>query len=500
MEQAGETSNIQDGAKPTVLVIHQDSAVVDSCRDALAKHGFLIDSAVDGNEGIHKIYQQIPDVILAGSTVPELNGYQICRLIKNDSVMRKIPILLIADVAEKMDCFWGVKAGADDFLQKDEIPPKLLRKINMVLGIYDRIDIEEKRLLKASNEKNPFNIRTRLNQILDTSLVESTLMVEFRSLSDLIHDVGLLNYMLFSLMESILEYDAAAIFYNDSGKAPRAMTLHLPEGQHLPTSQVEGMMDEFFGQLKARASQPSAFEMLESEVIGVLDDEAAPVEYATRYLKEVHLDGRSIGAFCLYSKQKVDYSRIFPVQLVEDEIRLLMKLRHLYSQAETLAVTDSLTALFNHRHFMTVLQREFKTSKRYEMDLSLAIIGVDNFRQFNDEWGHSCGDEILRHVARIAENCFRTVDIPARFGGKQLAVVFPKTPGDQVLNALERFQAQVAATPLMWQDAQLNLTVSCGLVALSPEIENTSALIKLAEAALHQARLQGSNRIEISRV
>lgn len=488
---------MQGGASPLVLVIHQDKAVVESCRAALEKHGFSVDMASDGNEGIHKIYHQIPDVVLAGSTVPELNGYQICRLIKNDPVMKKIPILLVADVAEKMDRFWGVKAGADDFLQKDEILPKLLRKINMVLEIYDRIDIEQKKLLQASNEKNPFNIRTRLNQILDTSLVESTLMVEFRSLSDLIHDAGLLNYMLFSLLESIVDYDAAAIFYNDEGKTPRLMTLHLPEGHKASTTQVEGLMDDFFGHLKKDATHP--YEVQESEVIGVLDDEAAPVEYATRYTKEVHVDGRLIGAFCLFSEQKVDYSRIFPVHLVEDEIRLLMKLRNLYSQAEMLAVTDSLTGLFNHRHFMVTLQREFKTSKRYELDLALAVIGVDNFRQLNDEWGHACGDEILRHVSRLAEKCFRAVDIPARFGGKHLAVVFPKTPADQAIIAIERLQVQVAANPLIWQDAQINLTVSAGLVAMTQEVENISGLLRHGEEALQLARRQGSNRIEISR-
>lgn len=487
-------------SKPVVLVIHQDDAVISACQHELEKHGFAVDGARDGNEGIYKIYQGIPDVILAGSRVPELNGYQICRLIKNDPVMSKIPVLLIADVAEKMDRFWGVKAGADDFLQKDEIAAKLLKKINMVLEIYDRIDVDEKRLLQMRNEKNPFNIRTRLNQILDTSLVESTLMVEFRSLSDLIHDVSLLNYMLFSLLESIIEYDAAAIFFNDENKGPRIMTIHMPDGKKQPTGQIEKMMDGFFEQFRERGLTDQQFEMLESEVIGTIDDEAEAIDYGTVYTKEVHVDGKLIGAITFFSEQPVDYSRIFPLHLIEDEVRLLMKLRHLYSQAEMLAITDSLTGLFNHRHFMMTLQREFKSSKRYEMDLSLAIIGVDNFKQLNDEWGHACGDEILRHVARIAENSFRSVDIAARFGGKYLAVVYPKTPGDQSLIALERFQVRVSEIPMVWQDAQINLTVSCGLVSLDPEMETISELIRQAEEALQHARNNGSNRIEISKV
>ncbi|MCE3235950.1 MAG: hypothetical protein K0Q50_2130 [Vampirovibrio sp.] len=484
--------------RPVILVIHQDDLVINLCRTVLEKHGFDIEFAMDGTEGVQRVYQAIPDVILAGSSAPELNGYQLCRLIKNDPVMRKIPLLLIADLGQKMDRFWAMKAGADDFLEKSELEAKLLKKITMVLDIYDRMDIDEKRMLKANNEKNPFNIRTRLNQILDTSLVESMLMVEFRSLADLVHDSALLNYMLFSLLESILEYDAAAIFYNDESKGPRQLTVHLPDGSKQSPARIEAMTDAFFKRFLDRGLTAAQLELQESEVIGVLDDTADPTEYPTFYVKEVRLEAKLIGAIAFYSKQKVDYSRIFPVHLIEDEVRLLMKLRHLYSQAEILAITDSLTGLFNHKHFMNTLQHEFKASKRYEQELSMAFIGVDNFRQLNDEWGHACGDEILRHVAGLLESSFRSVDIRARFGGKNLAVLFPQTSKEPALIALERFRQKVAETPLQWKEARLELTVCGGLSSLTEETASVSQFIRQTEDALTDARNKDGNRIEIS--
>ncbi len=472
--------------------------MINACRLALEKHGYEIEFALDGTEGIQKVYRLIPDVILAGSAVPELNGYQICRLVKNDPVMRKIPLLLVADQTFKMDRFWGMKAGADDFLSMEEVSSRLLQKIQMVLEIYDRVDIEEKRLLKINNEKNPFNIRTRLNQILDTALVESMLMVEFRSLADLVHDSALLNYMLFSLLESILEYDAAAIFFNDNNKGPRVLTFHLPERRQQPASQIEKLMDTFFNRYKDRGLTSAQLELRESEVIGALDDQAVPVEYATTYVKDIQLDSGLIGALVLYSVHKVDYSRIFPLHLIEDEIRLLMKLRHLYTQAEVLAITDSLTGLVNHKHFVSVLQREFKAAKRYEQCLSLALVGIDNFRQLNDEWGHACGDEILRHVSRVLEASFRGVDILARFGGKNLAILLPQTPGDQAFIALDRFRLKVAEMPLSWQDGSIQLSICGGLTSLSEGCPSMSVLIHQAENALTQARNNGGNCIEIS--
>ena len=495
---AGLPDDLTQKTKPVILIVHQDELVVNACRDALEKHGYEIEFSSEGTEGVQKIYRTIPDVILAGSSAPELNGYQICRLIKSDPVMRKIPLLLLAEHGLKMDRFWAMKAGADDFLKKGEISAKLLKKIQMLLDIYERMGIEEKQLLKASNEKNPFNIRTRLNQILDTALVESMLMVEFRSLSDLVHDHALLNYMLFSLLESIIEYDAAAIFFNDGGKGPRQLTIHLPEGQKQPTKQLQKMTDDFFKRLENRDLTAAQLELVEFDTVGAVDDESPVVEYETVYCKEIRLDTRLIGVMALYSTQEVDYSLIFPVQLIEDEIRLLMKLRNLYAQAQVSALTDSMTGLYNHRHFMASLQREFKAAKRYEQEMSLAVISVDGLREMNETHGHACGDEVLRHLAKLLEQAFRTVDIGGRFGGRHLIILFPKTPADQARIALDRFRAKVANSPMPWQDTEIQPTICCGLSAKQAHTESALDVVRHAEAALTQAKKLGSNCIEIS--
>lgn len=495
------TEPIQNKAekhRPVILVIHPDESFVHGCQVLLEKHGFEMECSSDGTEGLQKVYRLIPDVILAGSATPELNGYQICRLIKNDPVMRRIPLIIIAHQDRKMDQFWAIKAGADDFLSEETLQTKLLKKISMVLEIYERMDIEEKKTLQISNEKNPFNIRTRLNQILDTSLVESRLMVEFRSLADLVHDPALLNYMLFSLLESIVEYDAAAIFYNDEDKGGRLLTVHLPEGHAQPSSQIEKMMADFFTRFEGNGLSPEQLEIQTSEVIGALDEGSQPAIYETAYIKEVRLDGKLLGAVALYSLQKVDYSKIFPIYLIEDEIRLLMKLRNLYSRAETMALTDSLTGLFNHRHFMGILLREFKTSQRYEQELSLAVIGIDNLKQINDEWGHACGDEILGQMARMLEAIFRSVDILARFGGKNLAALLPQTSPEQATIALKRFHAKVKETPFLFNEKPITVNVSGGLASIGENVSSASVLIHQAEQSLMLARNNGGDRIEIS--
>jgi diguanylate cyclase (GGDEF)-like protein len=491
---------------PLVLLIHQDDSLLGRCKTLLERQGFVVETTDDGSEGIRKAYLGIPDAIVVGASISDLNGYQVTRLLKNDPIMRKIPILLVAEVARKMERFWGMKAGVDDFIPQEELETTLLKRLSGVLDIYGQMDLDEKRLIQANNAKNPFNIRARINQILDISLIESMLMVEFRGLADLVHDASLLNYMLFSLLESLLEYSAAAILYQDEGKAPRVVTVHLPDTQAQPPAAIEKMTEAFFRRLQGKGLSDAQLEMSGSEVIGTVDEQAEPIHYATCYTRDFYIEGRLLGSFALYAEQSVDYSRIFPLHLIEDEIRLLMKLRHLHSQAETLALSDPLTGLFNQKHFMNQLQHEYKSARRYEQDLSLALIGLDQLKTINESAGHLVGDEALKWLARHTETALRGVDIVARFGGKSLAILMPYTKREQSILALERLQALVSETDFSYQEHHFSLSISAGLATLvatsgegAKESSGSAAsLMSEVEQALHLARSNGPNRIEIS--
>ena len=483
--------------RPHVLVIHPEDATGDVCRSLLRTHGFEVDMAPDGMKGVYRAYETLPDVILVSAAARELNGYQVCRLLKRDPAMKRVPILLMANgVATRLARFWSVKAGADDFLLQEDMETRLPEKIRMLLDIYERWGLEEKQRLKVRDEKEPFNIHTRLAEVLDTALVESTLMVEFRSLSGLVADVSLLNHMLFSLLESLVDYDAATIFYCDEDETPRKVMLHAPEGETLSRGQCEAMMTDFVSRLNEGVSIAQASEAPDLEIVGAVQDEAPVVAYQTVYAKEIIVDGRLLGAICFYAKEKMHYPGIFPVPLIETEIRLLMKLRRLYARAERLAISDSLTGLFNQKHFLSVFQRELRAAQRYELDLSLALVSVDNLKLLNEERGHVCGNDALRHVAGLMTSSFRNVDIPARFGGRNLALLFPKTACEPALLAMERFFYNLSKSPFHWDEAPLPLTVSCGLASLSPQIASASDLLKQTESALQHARDQGGDRIE----
>lgn len=469
----------------TVLLVHPDVKFLVKYQTLLEQCGFNVLAANDGSEGLKKLYQHRPQLIVADIILPEINGYQICRLLKNDPATRNIPFILISDFSEKIEKFWGIRAGADLFLNYNELDIKLVEQVRILLEMYGQgaqFAGDMPSNLPITTDTSTVGMMTRLNQILDKTLIESTLMIEFRNLMDLAYEASLLNHMLVSFLEDIIDYDALAIFYNDKNKVPRLLTIHLPDGQTLSPKQLEEMKLGFFSSLPEVYRDLPLFRMQELDVIGLNDEQAENVEFTTVYPKFFFDKNDMIGAVVVYAKEKVDYANIFPMALVEDELSLLMKIRNVFSQSELLAISDSLTGLMNYNQFMLILDREFKAAKRYGNPLSIAIIDIDNFKEYNARWGYLQGDEVLRLVAKEAEETFRAVDVIARLGGEELAVIFPKTDDASALQALDRFKENVSQLV----GTLSPITASIGLAGLTEDTADTSAFLSMARDVLEK--------------
>ncbi len=159
-----------------------------------------------------------------------------------------------------------------------------------------------------------------------------------------------------------------------------------------------------------------------------------------------------------------------------------------------LASTDPLTGLANRRAFFDTLEIEVARSRRYARPLALLMIDVDGLRAVNDTRGHPAGDKLLAALAAILREGVREVDLPARYGGDEFAVLLPETTLDGAAIAAERLRVAVAGASF---DDGLALTLSLGVAAtppLDPEGEN---LVAQADAALYRAKNSGGNRVAL---
>ncbi|HHT9111946.1 MAG TPA: diguanylate cyclase [Candidatus Wunengus sp. YC65] len=167
----------------------------------------------------------------------------------------------------------------------------------------------------------------------------------------------------------------------------------------------------------------------------------------------------------------------------------------LYGHVQQLAVTDGLTGLLNHKEFQRRLDENIEGSKRYHYTISLLMIDIDHFKQFNDTYGHLVGDFVLKTIATIIQAQTRAVDVCARYGGEEFAVI---VRDDDTFNSLilaERIRSAVYAYPIKHDGIRSQLSVSIGIASFPKDAENAEDLIKRADEALYTAKETGRNSL-----
>lgn len=167
-----------------------------------------------------------------------------------------------------------------------------------------------------------------------------------------------------------------------------------------------------------------------------------------------------------------------------------------------LALQDGLTGIANRRAFDDELRRQIQTTKRFEKSLSLAIIDVDHFKAYNDNYGHAQGDEILIKVAQVLkETVHRDTDFVCRYGGEEFAVILPDTHTAGALLLAQQLRENIAKENIKHEFSSVAdyLTISIGLVTCQPEKDlcEEKSLIKHADVALYKAKKEGRNRFHL---
>jgi diguanylate cyclase (GGDEF)-like protein/PAS domain S-box-containing protein len=170
--------------------------------------------------------------------------------------------------------------------------------------------------------------------------------------------------------------------------------------------------------------------------------------------------------------------------------------KRLEEDLRRMATTDSLTGLFNRRHFWDLSERELARAKRGSHTISLLMIDLDHFKSVNDTYGHEVGDKVLKHVAKVGLGNLREVDIMGRIGGEEFAVLLQETSLPDALTVAERLRTTVARESITTDHGPVTITISIGVAELSGETLDLETLFKHADNALYTAKKNGRNRVE----
>lgn len=178
-----------------------------------------------------------------------------------------------------------------------------------------------------------------------------------------------------------------------------------------------------------------------------------------------------------------------------------LKIKHLQDELRQknallleLSTTDSLTKIYNRRHFLELARKEFERSQRMGLQLSLMIIDIDHFKKINDTFGHQAGDEVLIKVCSTIQKSLRDYDVFGRYGGDELTILFPQTDLSQALKVGNRLEESVQNLKIE-AVKEMKITLSGGVATKTSSHKDLDSLIKDADDALYRAKESGRARI-----
>ena len=190
----------------------------------------------------------------------------------------------------------------------------------------------------------------------------------------------------------------------------------------------------------------------------------------------------------------LDPNDINKFHILAQQFLLGIKRAVLYKKVQELAITDSLTQVFSRRYFLERFKEELERSKKYKHLFSFFMIDIDDFKSYNDRYGHLVGDAVLREIAKAIKENIRQVDLVGRYGGEEFSLILPETGKDQALVAAERIRQAVECKLIKVYDEDLRVTISIGISAFPKDGRSCQTIIERADQALYHAKQTGKNK------
>ena len=445
-----------------ILVVDDIEANVRLLEAKLSAEYYEVLTAYDGPTALALAASEKPDIVLLDVMMPGMDGFQVCRRLKDDAETRHIPVVLVTALDGRSDRIAGLEAGADEFLTKPIDDVMLFARVRSLTRL--KMVIDELREREASGRRMGViaGAASRLGGtggrvlIVDdherqAQRIAGELAIEHRPLVECDPEKALMTAR--GPVDLIIVNATARSF---DGLRFTAQIRSDEATRHLPILAIVDF-DERTRLVKA----------LEIGVSDILAKPIDPLELAARARTQIR------------RKRYTDY------------------LRDNLDHSLELAVTDQLTGLHNRRYMSGQLDALVKRAGLGGDPVSALLIDIDHFKKINDGYGHDVGDEVLQEFAvRLASNV-RAIDLPCRYGGEEFVVVMPDTRLEDAERIAERIRRHVAGSPfrVMGGAELLTVTISIGVAATIGEQDRPETLLKRADEGVYEAKALGRNRV-----
>ena len=451
-----------------ILVVDDVPANVKLLEAKLSSEYYDVITAKDGFEAIAKTKEHKPDIILLDVMMPGMDGFEVCKKLKEDFEVSHIPIVMVTALSDKADRLKGLEVGADDFITKPINDTALFARVKSLVRIkmlLDEVRLRDKTSLEMGVKSEATN-----SLISDVSgsrvLLVDDDAVQGKQIVAKLGDTYKVEWVT-EPDETVAKatagnFDVILISTQLSNADGLRLASHIKSQEELRNVPLLVFVDEDDPALMVKALE-----------MGINDYMTIPVDK-----NEMLVRVRS--------------------QIRRKKYQEALKSQ--YQMSISMAITDALTGLYNRHYLNTHLGNMVKQALKNGKHMALMIMDMDHFKQVNDTYGHDVGDRILKQLAAIIIQESRSSELAARFGGEEFVVLMPETDPASAQNAANRMREKVEATSFIINDAgeTIKKTISIGVSSLHPDGDSAESLLKRADEALYEAKNNGRNRVVVS--
>jgi two-component system cell cycle response regulator len=443
-----------------ILVVDDIAANLRLLEAKLLNEYYEVALAASGPEALATAARWSPDVILLDVMMPGMDGYEVCRRLKENGATAHMPVVMITALIDPVERVRGLEAGADDFLSKPVDDATLFARLRALL---------------------------RVKQVQDA----------WRLRSDTARDLGfepqpdpspsIDGAQVMVLSEQPEEAEQVAVILGADGVMVQTAT----DSEAARRILVEGNFD-----LAVLCLPGEGGDVL--RLASRLRAQSATRDLPVLLAADVSQRGLVLRGFDLGANDHV-LRPIDPNELrarARNQIRRKRyqeRLRADLDRSLEMAVTDPLTGLRNRRYVRRHMEGVLRGT-----DAAVLMLDVDRFKSINDSYGHPAGDAALKEVAKRLKSHLRAADVVARYGGEEFMVVLAGAPIDYATMVAERLRVALATDTFEIAGQSLAITASFGL-AIATVGTSTDAAVAAADAALYRAKQGGRNRVEQAR-
>ncbi|MCB4203989.1 diguanylate cyclase [Deferribacterales bacterium Es71-Z0220] len=399
------------------------------------KYGIL--SVSSYSEAIDVLKETLPSLAIVSYELKDGQGVELCKYMKNDDKLKNVPVIVLSSNEDEKTRITVYEDGAIDFVPKSKINEEFAKYIDELMDLLSLIDV-----------------RSATAFVVDDSIVQ------LKFIENILKSVG---------VDVTLFTDPKELIASLENTIPDVII------SDLYMDDIDGIKLTKFLRKNKKLKHVPIIIQTSSRDGGIL--RTLMIHGANDYILKPYSAEELLLKFTTAYKSKKLYD-----ELEETNRKLFTK-----------ATIDALTGIYNRRFFMEQFQFMLLNAKRYEQDLGFIILDIDNFKNINDTYGHSCGDEVLINLAKCLKLTLRQTDIVGRFGGEEFVCLLPNITKNGFFMVLKKLLNNIRNLEVTFEDKTLQFTVSVGAVNCL-NCNNIDDIIKSADSLLYKAKTTGKDK------